>query len=80
MGIIGENINPDLIKQIDIRQEKLGKAVLDPQDIIYNNSKIDRGGCIEIYQTVNTSKKNKTILTNLDPTSYPNVFNFLTPL
>ena len=38
MGIIGENISPDLIKQIDIRQEKLGKAVLDPQDIIYNNS------------------------------------------
>ncbi len=38
MGVIGENIDLDLIKQIDVRQEKLGKAILDPQDIIYNNS------------------------------------------
>ena len=38
MGIIGENINTNLIQQIDIRQQRLGKSVLDPQDIIYNNS------------------------------------------
>ena len=38
MGVIGENIDLDLIKQIDVRREKLGKAILDPQDIIYNNS------------------------------------------
>lgn len=38
MGIIGENLNQDLIDQIDVRQEKLGKPVLDHNDIIYNNS------------------------------------------
>jgi len=38
MGIIGENLDQDLINQIDIRQSKLGKPVLDHNDIIYNNS------------------------------------------
>jgi len=38
MGIIGENVVGGLTQQIKVRQEKLGKTQLDPEDIIYNNS------------------------------------------
>ena len=38
-NIIGVNFTPDLTDQINIRQGKLGKFALDPEDIIYNNSK-----------------------------------------
>ena len=37
-SIIGENLDENLTKQINVRQEKLGKPFLDPDDIIYNNS------------------------------------------
>lgn len=38
MGIIGENLEPNLIQQIKVRQEKLGKTQLDADDIMYTNS------------------------------------------
>jgi hypothetical protein len=38
-NIIGENFSPDLIKQIDTRQKKLGKLQPDTEDIVYNTSK-----------------------------------------
>ena len=39
MGIIGENLDLDLSKQIKVRQEKLGHMARDTDDIVYNNSK-----------------------------------------
>ncbi len=38
-NIIGENFSPDLIKQINTRQEKLGKLQPNPEDIVYSTSK-----------------------------------------
>lgn len=39
MSIIGENFDPNLIKQIETRQDKLGQTSLAPADIVYNNSR-----------------------------------------
>lgn len=38
MAILGSNVVRGLTQQIKVRQEKLGKKQLDPDDIIYNNS------------------------------------------
>lgn len=38
-NIIGENFSPDLIQQINIRQEKLGNSTLKSEEIVMSNSK-----------------------------------------
>ena len=39
MSILGENFDPTLIKQIEVRETELGKSSLTPKQIVYNNSK-----------------------------------------
>jgi len=39
MSILGENFDPTLIKQIEVRETELGKSSLTPKQIVYNNSR-----------------------------------------
>jgi len=55
MGIIGENLEPGLIKQIKVRQEKLGKTQLDTDDIMYTNS---NSSWLRVASSVNVNDVN----------------------
>lgn len=56
-NIIGDNFSPDLVKQIETRQQKLGKSKLDTEDIIYNNS---RNAWLRVASSVEIKDFDKT--------------------
>ncbi len=64
MSIIGENFAPDLIKQIETRESKLGKTNLDPADIVYNNS---RTAWLRMASGVDLKDASKAGLGNINP-------------
>ena len=55
---------PNLIKQIETRQNKLGKTSLDPADIVYNNS---RTAWLRMASGVDLKDASKAGLGNINP-------------
>lgn len=64
MSIIGENFDPNLIKQIETRQDKLGQTSLAPADIVYNNS---RTAWLRMASGIDLKDASKAGLGNINP-------------